>query len=58
MKKKIVANSNTLFDKRVKKMKDKPKSGMSKKPAKALKNMDATSDKKMIKKMVKKDCRK
>lgn len=37
-------------------MKDKPKSGMSKKPSS--KHMDEKQDKKMVKKMVKGDCMK
>lgn len=39
-------------------MKDKPKSGMSKKPSKKMKHMDVKEDKKLVKKMVKKDCMK
>lgn len=39
-------------------MKDKPKSGMSKKPKNSKQPSDAKQDKKMVKKMVKGDCMK
>lgn len=39
-------------------MRDKPKSGMNKKPMKKKEHSDAMQDKKMVKKMVKGDCMK
>lgn len=37
-------------------MRDKPKAGMSKKPVKKMKHDDTKEDKKLVKKMVRKDC--